>query len=125
MILFRHTFLAPDHLDELEEVRELFLGPAEEMTSTAPEPDHLGCLKGGTAFERCGQQPIKRGARCYSLTVTHQRARALVGPAGGGKFYGDLEDLNLEIRGKVTKVWHALEFSYPSNPICRSMPALP
>jgi hypothetical protein len=81
------------------------------MTSNAPipDPDNLGKLLGGTAFERCGQRPVKESGRCYSLTMTHQRQRALVGPTSSGKFYGDLKDsdeysLNLEIRGKVTEV---------------------
>jgi hypothetical protein len=108
-----------DDLNKLDVVRDLFLGPAEEMTSSVPvtDPNNPGCLKGGTAFERCGQQPVKDSTRCYSLTVTHQRARALVGPAGAGKFYGELDNtddysLNLGIRGKVTKVGHQLQFQY-------------
>jgi len=110
----------------LDVVRDLFLGPAEDMTAEAPVPDpnNPDCLTGGTAFERCGQRPVKGSGRCYSLTVTHQRARGLVGPTGAGKFYGEVEltdeaedtddandmnvkedySLNLEIRGKVTKV---------------------
>jgi hypothetical protein len=92
----------------------LFLGPSEDLTSTAPVPDPLnpGKLIGGTAFERCGQRAVKDSGRCYSLTMTHQRQRALVGPTSSGKIYDNSEDgeedeeyfLNLEIRGKVTKV---------------------
>jgi hypothetical protein len=92
----------------------LFLGPSEDLTSKAPVPDPLnpGKLIGGTAFERCGQRAVKDSGRCYSLTMTHQRQRALAGPTSSGKIYDNSEDcedddeysLNLEIRGKVTKV---------------------
>jgi len=81
------------------------------MTSTEPvaDPNKPGSLIGGTAFERCGQHPVKGSGRCYSLTMTHQRQRALAGPTAAIKQYEFLEDdeagsLNLEIRGKVTKV---------------------
>jgi hypothetical protein len=96
---------------QLDLVRDLFLGPAEEMSSSSPvvDPNNPGQLIGGTAFERCGQIPVKGSGRCYSLTMTHQRQRALVGPTAGLKHYELIEDddaasLNLEIRGKVTKV---------------------
>ena len=110
----------------LDVVHNLFLGPAKDMTSEAPvpDPDNPDCLIRGTAFEWCGQCPIKGSGHCYSLTVTHQCARGLVGPTGAGKFYGEVEltdeaedtndaddinvkedySFNLEIRGKVTKV---------------------
>ena len=73
------------------------------------DPNDPGSLVGGTAFERCGQHPVKDSSRCYSLSMTHQRQRALVGPTSGGKYFGYLEDgdghlVNLEIRGKVIKV---------------------
>lgn len=82
------------------------------MTSKAPVPDPVNPRKliGGTTFERCGQRAVKETGRCYSLTMTHQRQRALVGPTASGKFYSNVEDdneeysLNLEIRGKVTEV---------------------
>ena len=65
-------------------------------------------LIGGTAFERCGQRPVKGSGRCYSLSMTHQRQRALVGPTALGKYYelddSDEYNMNLEIRGEVTKV---------------------
>ena len=98
-------------MEQLDHVRDLFLGPAEEMSSSSPvvDPNNSGHLIGGTAFERCGQTPVKGSGRCYSLTMTHQRQRALVGPTAGLKQYELIEDddeasLNLEIRGKVTKV---------------------
>lgn len=108
---FRHVFLTAEEMDMHDAVRDSLLGPAEDMTSSKPVPDldNTGRLKGGTAFERCGQRPVKDSGRCYSLTMTHQRSRALVGPTGPGKFYEDLEDtdeysINLEMRKKVTKV---------------------
>lgn len=98
-------------------VRDLFLGPPEEMSSSSPiaDPNNPGLLIGGTAFERCGQIPVKGSGRCYSLTMTHQRQRALVGPTAALKQYESLEDndigsLNLEIRGKVTKVRLAIDY---------------
>ena len=108
---FRCDFLSDDDIKHLDNVRDLFLGPAEDMTSEKPrtDPNNPGRLVGGTAFERCGQHPVKDSGRCYSLSMTHQRQRALVGPTSGGKFFGHLEDsddhsLNLQIRSKVTKV---------------------
>ena len=111
MTIHRNEFLTPEHCLHLDVVCDMFLGPAMYMTSKAPVPDpnNPGKLQGGTAFERCGQHPVKESGRCYSLTMTHQRQRALVGPTSSGKFYKDLEEsnehsLNLEIRGKVTEV---------------------
>jgi hypothetical protein len=111
MTVCRNLFLTNQDLMDLRIVRDLFLGPAEEMTSKAPvsDPDNPGKLTGGTRFERCGQRAVKETGRCYSLTMTHQRQRALVGPTSSGKFYNNLEDsdqylLNLEIRGRVTEV---------------------
>jgi len=108
----RNKFLSYGDLVDLEIVHDLFLGPAEESTSSAPVPDPVnpGKLIGGTAFERCGQRAVKDSGRCYSLTMTHQRQRALVGPTSSGKFYSNSEDtdedytLNLKIRGEVTEV---------------------
>jgi hypothetical protein len=96
-------------LTESDVASDLFLGPPEEMSSSSPitDPSKSGHLIGGTAFERCGQIPVKGSGRCYSLTMTHQRQRALVGPQAALKQYdNDDEDgsLNLEIRAKVTKV---------------------
>jgi hypothetical protein len=45
-----------------------------------------GELKGGTAFERLGQEGVK-GTRCYSLSLTHQSQRRIVSPTAGGKVY--------------------------------------
>jgi hypothetical protein len=88
------------------------------MTSTEPRPDpnNPDRLVGGTAFERCGQNPVKGSGRCYSLTMTHQRQRALVGPTAANKRYegfkdDDSESLNLEIRGKITQVNH-INYNY-------------
>lgn len=112
MTNYRKNFLDAKDLSDLEIVKNLFLGPAEELTSSIPVPDPVnpGKLIGGTAFERCGQRAVKDSGRCYSLTVTHQRQRALVGPTSSVKFYRDSEDidkdytLNLKIRGEVTEV---------------------
>jgi hypothetical protein len=106
----RNEFLAHEDILSLGSVRDSFLGSANDMTSNAPVPDpNTGKLIGGTAFERCGQRAVKESGRCYSLSMTHQRQRALVGPTSSGKFYEDLEEtdeymFNLEIRGKVTEV---------------------
>jgi hypothetical protein len=108
---YRNDFLTPEDLEDLDIVRDSFLGPARDMTSQAPfpDPDDPGKLRGGTAFERCGQRAVKESGRCYSLTMTHQRQRALVGPTSSGKSYDNIEDmkeysLNLELRRKVTQV---------------------
>ena len=81
------------------------------MSSTEPrlDPNQPDRLIGGTAFECCGQNPVKGSGRCYSLTMTHQRQRALVGPTAAIKRYDNMKDrslesLNLEIRGKITRV---------------------
>jgi hypothetical protein len=113
LIILRHDFLSEDDIEQLDIVRDLFLGPSEEMSSTEsmPDPNKPGCLTGGTAFERCGQNPVNGSGRCYSLTMTHQRQRALVGPTAAIKRYEGFKDdnsesLNLEIRGKVTQASH-------------------
>ena len=109
-MIYRNEYLTDVHLAGLDAARDRFLGPASDMTSKPPipDPDNSKRRLGGTAFERCGQHPVKDGGRCYSLTMTHQRQRALVGPTSSGKFYDNLEDsnysLNLEIRGKVLEV---------------------
>lgn len=80
-------------------------------TESRPDPNKPDHLIGETAFERCGQNPVNGSGRCYSLTMTHQRQRALVGPTAAIKQYesfkdDNLESLNLEIRGNVTRVNH-------------------
>ena len=111
MSLLSHDFLSDEDLTQLDVVRDLFLGSPEEMSSSSPvvDPDKPGHLIGGTAFERCGQIPVKGSGQCYSLTMTHQCQQALVGPTAALKEYDDEDDndvgsLNLEIQGKVTKV---------------------
>ena len=109
-MIHRNEFLMDEHLASLDTVRDLFFGPASDMTSKAPVPDPNNPKKllGGTAFERCRQRPVKDEGWCYSLTMTHQRQRALVGPTSLGKFYDNTDDsdysLNLEIRGRVLEV---------------------
>ena len=82
-----HDFLSNEDIEQLEVVRDLFLGPPEEMTSTEAmlDPDNPGRLIRGTAFERCGQNPVKGYGCCYFLTMTHQHQRALVGPTAANK----------------------------------------
>lgn len=110
LMICSHNLLSPEDIEHLDVVRDVFLGPPEEMTSTepTPDPDNPGRLIGGTAFERCGQNPVKGSGRCYSLTMTHQRQRALVGPTAANKRYeiedDESESLNLEIRGNITRV---------------------
>jgi hypothetical protein len=101
--------MSDEDLTQLDGVRDLFLGPPEEMSSSSPvaDPNKPGHLIGGTAFERCGQIPVKGSGRCYSVTMTHQRQRAMVGPTAALKQYDDDDgngSLNLEIREKLTKV---------------------
>ena len=75
------------------------------MSSSSPiaDPNEPECLIGGTAFERCGQIPVKDSGWCYSLMMTHQCPQALVGPTAALKEYKLLEDddvgsLNLDTR---------------------------
>ena len=103
----------------MEDSRDIFLGPSEKMTPAAPvdDPSNPGHLTGGTAFERCGQRPVKESGRCYSLAMTHQRQRAVVGLTAAGKQYEGVEgdadrSLNLEIREKITKVNLSARLSY-------------
>ena len=108
--IYRNEYLTDEQLAGLDAARDHFLGPVSDLTSKAPipDPDNSKRLLGGTAFERCGQRPVKDGGQCYSLMMTHQRQRALVGPTSSGKFYDNLDNsnysFNLEIRGKVLEV---------------------
>ena len=44
------------------------------MSLSEPVVDpNKGHLIGGTAFQRCGQIPVKGSGRCYSLAMMHQR----------------------------------------------------
>lgn len=47
-------FLSDEDLTQLDTVRNLFLGPAEEMSlsSSVEDPDNPGCLLEGKAFEK-------------------------------------------------------------------------
>jgi hypothetical protein len=119
LIIIRHEFLSEDNIEELDVVRDLFLGPPEEMSPMEPKPNpnKPDGLIGGTAFERCGQNPVKGSGRCYSLSMTHQHQRALVGPTAANKRYETLQDenpesLNLEIRRKITRVNHINIYIY-------------
>ena len=112
MTFCRNDFLSKEDLHELNADRDLFIGPPEDMSSNVPvsNPSNPRKLIGGTAFERCGQQPVKNYGWCYSLAMTHQRQKALVGPTSSWKVYDKDEDaddehsLNLEIRTKTIEV---------------------
>jgi len=112
----RWDFLSKEDLEQMDVIWDLFLGPPEEMTLSEPiaDPNKLGCLIRGTAFEWCGQHLVKGSGCCYSLTIMHQCQHALVGPTAALKqieyaINDDDDDdvfssLNLEIWGKVVKV---------------------
>ena len=87
LIILRHHFLCEDDIEELDVVQDLFLGPPEEMLSTEPkqDPNNQNHLIGRTAFECCGQNPVNDSGCCYSLTMTHQHQRSLVGPTAAIK----------------------------------------
>jgi hypothetical protein len=92
----------PEHIPALTNARDSLLGPQELMTTSKPIKiaDEL-C--GGTFFERLGQKGVK-DSRCYSLSLTHQYPRGVVGPAAGGKVYnGELSEHGM-IRKKIVSV---------------------
>lgn len=62
-----------------------------------------GEQKGGTAFERLGQEGVK-GTRCYSLSLTHQSPRCIVSPTAGGKVYEGGPTENQRMRRNAVKV---------------------
>ncbi len=60
--------------------------------------------RGGTKFERLGQDGVK-DTRCYSLSGVAQRPRKLVGPTAGGKVLDDsVETENERIRRRLLRV---------------------
>lgn len=115
------TFLSDDDIQLLDDARDSFLGPPEDMTTEKPrvDPNDHTRLIGGTRFERLGQHSVKDSGRCYSLSMTHQRQRALVGPTSGGKVIDAPEDhnnnpdksANIEIRRNIIKVSMASMFT--------------
>jgi hypothetical protein len=74
-------------------------GPQELMTSSKPI-NIDGKLCGGTHFERLGSVG-KNNSRCYSLTLTQQHPRGVVGPTAGGKIYNGELNENGIIRKKI------------------------
>ena len=60
---FRCDFLSDNEIQLLDDSRDSFLGPPEDMTSNKPGPDpnNPGHLIGGTKFERLGQHSVKDG----------------------------------------------------------------
>lgn len=89
-------------MKELVQARDTILGQPEEMTPDRPQKVD-GELKGGIYFERLGQEGVK-DTRCYSLSLTHQSPRGIVGPTAGGKVYDRGMTENEEIRKKTVKV---------------------
>jgi hypothetical protein len=87
----------PEDIDKLSTARDKMLGPESEMTLDEPTTKN-GKMVGGTYFERLGQIGVKN-TRCYSLSLTHQHPRGVVGPTAAGKVYdGALND-----HGKIRK----------------------
>ncbi len=62
-----------------------------------------GTLRGGTHFERLGQRGVK-DTRCYSLSLTHQTQRGIVGPTAGGKVYNGVPTENERLRKQIIEV---------------------
>ncbi|KAJ3502997.1 hypothetical protein NLJ89_g8631 [Agrocybe chaxingu] len=83
-----HRLLHKNVIDAMMKARDDMLGDKEEM--------NLGPK--GTYFQRLGQVGVKDSS-CYSLTLTHQHPRSLVGPTAGGKRYGDQMSENERIKG--------------------------
>jgi hypothetical protein len=78
------------------------LGKEEELSLETPTLVD-GEYKGGTAFERLGQEGVK-GTRCYSLSLTHQSPRCIVSPTAGGKVYEGDSTENERMRNHAVKV---------------------
>ena len=95
----------PHLVDEFLCLRNDFMGQKNAMS------DHPGMSNNGgksyfapTLFETLGQNSVKAN-RCYSVGMTHQHPRALVGPTAGGKVYKDSEmDENTMLRKRVLEV---------------------
>ena len=72
------------------------------MTLDPPQKVN-GELVGGIYFERLGQEGVK-GTRCYSMTLSHQSQRGIVGPTAGGKVYDRGMTDNERIRQNTVQV---------------------
>ena len=70
-MIYRNEYLIDEHLAGLDAARDRFLRPANDMTSKPPipDPDNSKRLLGGTAFERCGQRPVKDGLQPNSTSM--------------------------------------------------------
>lgn len=95
--------LDPEMVEEMLELREDVLG-SEDFIADPMSNDNGKTQFAPTYFETLGQNSIK-SSRCYSLTMTHQRPRGIVGPTAGGKVYED-EGLmeNIELRKRIIEV---------------------
>lgn len=96
--------LMEDVLERLENFRDAYLGPEDQMGHGPPTLDTDQHLVGGTHFERLGQKGVKDSARCFSMTQTHQHARNLVGPTAGGKVYNHVLTENEKLRQQCVQV---------------------
>ena len=110
MIIFHSQIVYPDDIDKLSAARDKMLGPESEMTLEKPIIEN-GNLVGGTYFERLGQVGVKN-TRCYSLSITHQHPRGVVGPTAAGKVYeGSLSDHG-KIRKEIVSVSYYFLFPF-------------
>lgn len=117
-------------ISDLMKLRNDILGNKKDMTLDRPHVEADGKPRGGIHFERLGQKGVK-DTWCYSLSLTHQSQRGIVGPAAGGKIYGDGMTENEKMRKRITEVsrlsiitigldsrapWHRLPPALPWNP---------
>jgi hypothetical protein len=94
----------PELIDDMLQLQADVLGP-EDFVADRMSNDKGKTTFAPTYFETLGQTSIK-SSRCYSVSMTHQRPRALVGPTAGGKVYEDDERLmkNTQLRKRIIEV---------------------
>jgi hypothetical protein len=91
-------------IDDILELQTEVLGP-EDFVADRMSNDKGKSSFAPTYFETLGQTSIK-SSRCYSVSMTHQRPRGLVGPTAGGKVYKEDELLtkNIQLRKRIVEV---------------------
>ena len=94
----------PEMIDDMLDLQTDVLGP-EDFVADPMTNDKGTTTFPPTYFETLGQNSIK-SSRCYSVSMTHQRPRALVGPTAGGKVYEDDQRLmkNTLLRKRIIEV---------------------